>query len=194
MIGGALSVLGLSVPQALTVVVLGNSFWLFVGYAARSGAASGTPSSVITRAIYGVKGNRYASAGISWLTSVAYEGINLATASLVSYALLESMGVSLNIALKIAVAAVIGVATFGISIYGHATIVRSSWMFSVSLGISLLVLGGFVLSEARSAPADYTPLQGADLGAALRGGLAVVVGGPLSYSNGADYARYLPAT
>ncbi|MFI6390159.1 purine-cytosine permease family protein [Nonomuraea sp. NPDC050540] len=192
LIGGSLPVIGLSVPQALLIVVLGNGFWLLVGYTATSGPSSGTPSTVVTRAIYGVRGNRPFSAGLSWITWVGYVGVNLAVTSLAGYALLESLGLSMSTLLRIVTAVAIGVATFAISVYGHATIVRCSGLFSLLLGGSMLLLGGFVAVEAQSVPSDFTPLQGGDLWAAMLAGLAVVAAGPLSYCNGADYSRYLP--
>ena len=50
--------LGLNAWQSLAVVAAGNLFWLLVGWLSVSGPSAGTPSEVITRAMYGVRGNR----------------------------------------------------------------------------------------------------------------------------------------
>ena len=77
-VGGLLMVLGLSVWQASAVLFAGNLFWGLVGFLAISGPASGTPSEVVTRTMFGVRGNRLLGAGMSWVVCVAYEGLNLA--------------------------------------------------------------------------------------------------------------------
>lgn len=57
-VGGALILMGLSLGQAIAVIVLGSLFWAPIGLLAVSGPASGTPSEVIARAMYGIRGNR----------------------------------------------------------------------------------------------------------------------------------------
>src|SRR4051794_463095 len=47
-VGGALILKGLSLWQALAVLVAGNLFWLLTGLLAVSGPAAGAPSEVIT--------------------------------------------------------------------------------------------------------------------------------------------------
>ncbi|WP_037065822.1 purine-cytosine permease family protein [Pseudonocardia acaciae] len=193
LLGGALVVLGLSPAQAFGVLLLGNLFWALVGTLAISGPASGTPGSIVTRAMYGVRGNRVVGAGINWLTCIAYEGLNLAVGSLAGFALVESAGVHATVAVKVMVAAAIGLATFALSLYGHATIVRFSSFFTVALGGCVLVLGGFVVTRASAQPAGFTPLHGTALWVAVFTGFTLIAAAPLSWGNGADYARYLPA-
>ncbi len=192
-LGGTLSVLGLSVGQSFTVLVLGNLFWGLVGFLAVSGPASGTPSQVVTRAMFGIRGNRPFGAGLGWLVAVIYEGINLSIGALAGFALLESFGLHPSTPAKVAITVVTGVAAFALSLYGHATIVRFSVLFSVVLGASGLVLGGFVTQHATLTPAGFTPLHGQDLWVAAFIGFTVIAAAPLSWANGADYARYLPA-
>ncbi|WP_439673466.1 purine-cytosine permease family protein [Embleya sp. MST-111070] len=193
LLGGMLSVLGLSVAQAFAVLVLGSLFWALVGLLAVSGPASGTPSQVVSRAMFGVRGNRVFGAGSQWLVAVTYEGINLAIGSLAGFALLESFGVHPTAPVKVAVTVVIGAATFALALYGHATIVRTSVLFAVVLGLSALILGGFVARHADLDPAGFTPPAGHDLWVSALIGFTVIAAAPLSWSNGADYARYLPA-
>jgi purine-cytosine permease-like protein len=76
-LGGTLVLLGLTVGQAMLVVVAGNLFWALIGFLSVSGVRSGTPSSVVTRALFGVRGNRVNVAVAGWLICIAYEAINL---------------------------------------------------------------------------------------------------------------------
>ena len=91
-VGGAMILLGLNPWQAMAVVVAGNLFWALVGILAASGPSSGTPSSVVQRAMYGIRGNRVNVAIVGWGISVAYEAINLAIGSLAGFALVEQTG------------------------------------------------------------------------------------------------------
>jgi len=191
--GGTLSVLGLTVAQSFTVLIAGNLLWALVGLQAITGPASGTPSQVVTRAMYGIRGNRLVGSGIGWLVAVAYEGINLAIGALAGFSLLESLGVQPSTATKIVLTVLLGIGTFALSLYGHATIVRFSLLFTVVLGLCALALGGFVTRHATLHPAGFHPLHGHELWIALSIGFTVIASAPLSWSNGADYSRYLPA-
>ena len=77
-VGGTLVLMGLSLPQALAVIVIGNLGWLLPGFLSVSGPAAGAPSEVITRAMYGVRGNRVYTAISGWVISVCYFALNLA--------------------------------------------------------------------------------------------------------------------
>jgi len=57
-LGGTMVLLGLNAWQSLAVVAAGNLLWLLLGWLSVSGPSAGTPSEVITRAMYGVRGNR----------------------------------------------------------------------------------------------------------------------------------------
>ncbi|WP_405784456.1 cytosine permease [Streptomyces sp. NBC_01378] len=192
LLGGSLSVLGLSVAQAFAVLFLGSLFWGLVGFLAVSGPASGAPSQVVTRAVFGIRGNRIFGAALQWLVAVTYEGINLALGALAGFSLLDSVGLHPAVWIKVALTVMIGVAAFALSLYGHATIVRFSVLFCVLLGACGLLLGGFVTQHASLHPAHFTALHGHDLWAAALIGFALIASAPLSWSNGADYARYLP--
>ena len=57
-LGGLLVLLGLGIWEAIAITVIGNLWWIAVGWVATSGPAAGTPAVVIMRAIFGVRGNR----------------------------------------------------------------------------------------------------------------------------------------
>jgi purine-cytosine permease-like protein len=192
-LGGALIGLGLDVPQAIGVVVAGNLFWALVGMLAVSGPASGTPGSIVTRAMFGVRGNRVVVAITGWMISVAYEAINLSLGSLAGFALVESLGIHATVGWKLAVVLVTTIVTFAISVYGHATIVRLSGPFTILLTAGVAVLAAFVLPDVNLHFAPSRAPHGMALLAALFAGVTIMASGPLSWGTSADYARYLPA-
>lgn len=65
------------VPQLLLVVVTGNLFFILVGLGGIPGAPAGTATLVISRAVFGFKGN-ILPAFLSWVTVVGWEAVNLA--------------------------------------------------------------------------------------------------------------------
>jgi NCS1 family nucleobase:cation symporter-1 len=194
-LGGALVLLGLNAWQSLAVVLAGNVFWALVGLLAVSGPASGTPSEVVTRAMFGVRANRVYNAVVGWGIGVAYEAINLSVAALAAFALVDHWGGHAGTAVKLVIVLSIALATFTISVYGHATIVKLSGWFTVVLLASSLVLGYYVL---RHADLGYhvpvgAAVHGARLWATMAVGFTLIASSPLSWGTGADYARYLPA-
>ncbi|WP_433722814.1 purine-cytosine permease family protein [Nocardia sp. CA-129566] len=191
-LGGTALLLGLSLWQALAVVVVGNAFWLGVGTLAVSGPAAGTPSVVIMRSMFGIRGNRVFGAGLNWLIAISYEAINLSFGSLAAFALAQHLGITLSTPVKLLIVGVIAVATFTISIYGHATIVRLSPFFTSVLIVCCVLLGVFVFGHAQFDYAPAQPLSGGSLWSALLVGVALIASAPLSWTVGADYARYLP--
>jgi purine-cytosine permease-like protein len=195
-LGGTLVLLGLKAWQAMLVVVAGNLFWALIGLLSISGSRSGTPSSVVTRAMFGVRANRVNVAVAGWLICIAYEAINLSIGALAGFALVEQLGLPAGTGVKITIVAVTAVVTLAISVYGHATIVRASGAFTVLLLVCMLVLAVFVLRHADLSfvpVVDGAALHGAGIWAAAFTGLTIIASGPLSWGTGADYARYLPA-
>jgi purine-cytosine permease-like protein len=191
-VGGALILMGLSLWQALGVVVVGNLFWALVGLVSVSGSASGTPSEVIMRAMFGVRGNRANIAITGWFASVCYLALNWAAGCLAAFALVDEAGLRPDTLVKIVIIVAVAAATLAISVYGHAMIVRLYLPFTIALTAVFVVLAGYVL---RRADWHYHPqqgLHGSALLAALAGGLALVASAPLSYNNSADFTRYLP--
>lgn len=195
-LGGTLVLLGLNAWQALGVVVAGNLCWLLIGYLSISGPASGSPSEVVTRAIFGVRGNRVFNVILGWGVGVAYEAINLSVGALAGFALVEQWGGSASAGVKWAVVLGTALVTFTVSVYGHATIVKLSGWFTWLLLASILVLGYYVLQHAAwgyQTPPQYA-LHGGALWAVAAAGFTIIASGPLSWGTGADYARYLPAS
>lgn len=194
LVGGLLPVLGLSMLQSFAVLFVGNLFWALVGLLATSGPSTGAPSTITTRAMYGVRGNRVFGAGAVWALCIAYEGLNLAVGALAGFALASFVGVDTSFLVKTLVVVPVAMVTFALGVYGHATIVRLSVWFSALLGVCTLALGFFVLRHATLHPAGFHALNGNKLWTSLLIGLTAVAALPLGWPGGADYSRYLPRT
>lgn len=195
LLGGLLIVFGLTVWQALAVVVVGNLFWAAIGLLATSGPVSGTPSGVITRAMFGVLGNRLVVGVFSWPSFIAYGAINLSVGGLAAFAFTEQVGMAAHRPTQIAIVLLIAAVTLTISVYGYATILKVSGAITIALSLCMAVLGGYVLTEARwdYAPDPQSALSGGALWAVITAGISLTASSPLSWAISPDYARYLPA-
>lgn len=191
-LGGIMIQLGLNVWQATAVVLAGNLFWLLVGLLAVSGPSSGTPSSVVMRAMFGIRGNRINAAISGWAISVGYEAINLTVGALAGFALVTHLGIHPTIFLKLTVVLLVAIVTFTISVYGHATIVRLSGPITVVLMGCVAILLAFILPHVNLHFVPTSAPHGSALWAAACAGFTIIASGPLSWGTGADYARYLP--
>ncbi|MBT2441791.1 cytosine permease [Streptomyces sp. ISL-36] len=191
-VGATLILLGLSLPQAIGVILVGNLLWACTGIIAVSGTAAGTSGSVISRAFYGVMGNKVVLVLTGWLIAAAYLALNWSAASVAGIGLAGRMGLPDNRAVAAAVICLIAGVTLLIAIYGYATIVRLYTALSILLTLVFVVVTGYVLAETDWSYAPAEPLRGRALAAALGVGFTVIASTPLSYSNSPDLARYLP--
>ncbi|MFJ9694327.1 purine-cytosine permease family protein [Kitasatospora sp. NPDC101183] len=193
-VGGALVLSGLGLWQAFAVVVVGNLCWLGTGLLAVSGPAAGAPSEVITRALYGVRGNRANNAVTGWMISVCYFALNLAAAAVAAFSLAERAGITPTTPTKIAIVIAIVVVTLTISVYGHAVIVRVYLPITLALAAAFAVVGYAIVRHADFGWHQPQPLGGGQLWAAVFAGVTLIASGPLSYTTSADFSRYLPRT
>lgn len=192
-LGGLLTVFGLNVWQAMTAVVVGNLFWIAIGVMATSGPVAGAPSGVIMRSMFGVIGNRVNLGLFNWPVFIAYEAINLCLGALAGFAVVEALGGSLSTPIRVGIVVVTAAITLVISVYGHATIMRMSGVFTVVLTVAVCALGVFVVTRADWAYQPETVLSGGPMWAALAAGVALTAATSLSWNVSPDYARYLPA-
>ncbi|WP_018156774.1 purine-cytosine permease family protein [Demetria terragena] len=191
-VGATLIVLGLELWQALLVSVVGSLFSGFCGVVAVSGPPSGTSSQVVSRAMYGIRGNRIAIALNGWFVSVCYIALNWAAASTVGFSLVERMGVETSNPVKIVVILAVAGATTLISVYGQGTILRLYPVLSTVLSAVFAVVVAIIALNSDFGFSQPEPLEGTALWAALTAGLTLVASSPMSYTNSSDFARYLP--
>ncbi|WP_309075149.1 cytosine permease [Paenarthrobacter sp.] len=193
-VGASLILLGLELWQAFAVIIAGSIPWVLTGIVATSGPAAGTSGSVITRAIYGIRGNRVVVAFFGWFISAVFLALNWLASSFMGAELLGQLGFTDPVLVPVLVTLVVAAVTVLVAVYGHSLILRSyPIVASVLLAIFLLVTG-FILPHVQWGYAAPAPLEGAPLWAAMTIGFAILASTPLSYSNSPDLARYLPGS
>ncbi|MEU3708628.1 purine-cytosine permease family protein [Streptomyces catenulae] len=191
-VGATLVLTGLTLGQALAVIAVGNLLWILTGVLAVSGPAAGTTGSVVSRAMYGVRGNKAVIALTGWLISAAYLALNWSAASVAGIGLAAQLGAPGGPVLDVAIICAVAAATLVVAVYGHATIVRLYAVLSIALTLVFVVVGGYVLAHTDWSYRPAHALHGGALWTALAGGFALIASTPLSYGNSPDLARYLP--
>ncbi|MFI0466123.1 purine-cytosine permease family protein [Saccharopolyspora sp. 5N102] len=194
MVGATTILMGLDLAESIAVIVAGNLLWFITGFISISGPAAGTTGSVISRAMYGVLGNKVVIAITGWLISAPYLALNWSAASVAGIGLAGQLGLSESAALDAAVICAIAAATILIAIYGHATIVRLYTALTVVLTIVFLVVSALVVVRADWSYAPAEPLTSFSHVVVLAAAFTVVASTPLSYANSPDVARHLPRT
>ncbi|MEV6974032.1 cytosine permease [Kitasatospora sp. NPDC093806] len=192
-VGAALVLMGLTLPQAVGVILVGNLVWICTGVVAAAGPVAGTSGSVVSRAMYGVRGNKAVVVVTGWLISAAYLALNWSAAAVAGIGLAARLGLPAGPVVDAAVTCAIAAGTVLIAIFGYAAIVRLYSALSIALTVVFVVVTGYVLGAADLSYAPAEPLAGAALAAALGAGFTLVASAPLSYGNSPDLARYLPA-
>lgn len=189
--GGILIQLGISVPVAIAIAVVGNLAWILVGVIATAGPKTGTTTMVVSRAQYGPRGNKL-SCFFNLVICIGYEGLNIAVAALAAYSLADFAGLELNLLGKALILLAISGIVFTLGLYGHATIVAYQKMLSWVMGGATVLFLLFLLPNVNWSYGASSDLEGTAVSAAVLIGISVVLSGPLSYPIAADYSRYLP--
>jgi len=140
-----------------------------------------------------VTGNRVNLGLFNWPVFIAYEAINLCLGALAGFAVVESLGGTSSTPVKVVIVVVTAAITLVISVYGHATIMRMSGVFTSLLAVAVVALGVFVVAKADWSYQPATALSGGPMWAALAAGIALIAATSMSWNVSPDYARYLPA-
>jgi nucleobase:cation symporter-1, NCS1 family len=185
--------LGLNVWQALLSVLVGNALFAYVAWGSIAGVRAGLPTMTLTRAAFGVQGNRLNGA-LGWVTSVSFEALNTVFGVLAVAALLPVLGWhNGDTAGKIIALVVVFFLSAVIAVMGHATMVYFQRIFAILLSLVMVVVFVYTIGGVNwSAGPAHRLSTSATIGAFLAG-TAVVASGPLSYMfNCSDWPRYLP--
>ena len=91
-IGATLILLGLEIWQAIAVIVAASLLWVFPGLIAASGPAAGTSGSVVTRAMYGIVGNKLFVAFVGWFIGAVFLSLTWLASSFMGADLLRRIG------------------------------------------------------------------------------------------------------
>lgn len=191
-IGATMILLGMEIWQAVLVVIVSSLLWIFPGIVAISGPSAGTSGAVITRAIYGIRGNKVMVAFTGWLISAVYLSLNWLASSFMGADLLAQYGLGDPTLALILVTLVVSAVTVLVAVYGHALILRSYSIVTIVLLAIFIVATVFIAPHIDFGFRQAAPLEGVALASAMTIGFTITAATPLSYSNSADLARYLP--
>ncbi|MFJ8544442.1 purine-cytosine permease family protein [Streptomyces sp. NPDC093586] len=192
-VGASLTiVLGLEIWQGLLVLLASSVLAALPGIVAISGPAAGTSGSVIQRAIYGIRGNKIVVAFYGWFISGVFLALNWVAAAFMGAELLMRWGFPDRTAALILVAVVTAAITVLVAIYGHGLILRAYMGIAIALSVIFAAVLGFIAPSIDWGFAQPEPLSGLPLWSSLTIAFALLSSSPLSFSNSADMARYLP--
>ncbi len=182
---------GISFWQAVVVGAVGIvfSFWL-CGLIATAGKRGSAPTMVLSRAAYGIRGNRLPSA-ISWLLCVGWETFLSVIAVLATSTVFTRIGWGGGTGVKAVAMLVIGALIIGGGVMGFDLIMRMQAVITVVTGVLTVVFIVLTFKHISWHVVSHTPSGSTQ---ALIGALVFVMTGfGLGWVNtAADYSRYLP--
>lgn len=191
-IGATLILLGLEVWQSIAVIVAASMLWVFPGVIAGSGPAAGTSGSVVTRAMYGILGNKVFVAFVGWFIGAVFLSLTWLASSFMGADLLRRAGWDDPVLVPIGVTVVVATITVLVAIFGHGLILRIYPFMAAALFVIFLIVAGFILPAVDWAYAAPEPLGGTALWSSITIGFTILASTPLSFINSPDIARYLP--
>ena len=200
--GANVSILGLSYGafalgfrisfwQALTAGVIGIVFsFLLCGFIAVAGKRGSAPTMVLSRAAYGVRGNRLPSV-ISWVLTVGWETVLCALATMATATVFGRLGWGGGTETKVVALVLVGALTVIGGVMGFDLIMRLQTVITVVTGVLTVVYIVLVADHIHWSTVSAIPAGSAQefIGALV----FMMTGFGLGWVNAAaDYSRYLP--
>ncbi|MEV4050787.1 cytosine permease [Amycolatopsis sp. NPDC049688] len=182
---------GISFGQALVAGVVGILFsFLLCGFIAIAGKRGSAPTMLLSRAAFGVRGNRLPSA-ISWLLTVGWETVLAALATLATATVFERLGWGGGTPTKVVALVVVAALTVAAGVLGFDAIMKLqtwiTWITGVLTVVYVVLVAGDVHWDAVGALPSGSAQQW--VGALV----FLMTGFGLGWVNAAaDYSRYLP--
>src|SRR4051794_244807 len=184
---------GISFWQALIAGVVGIVVsFLLCGLVAIAGKRGSAPTLVLSRAAFGVTGNRVPSI-LSWVLTVGWETALVSLATLATATLFEQLGWSGGAATKVlALLVVAGLVVAG-GVLGFDLIMRMQVVITVVTGVLTVVY--LVLVAGHVDWGTVSALPSGSLEAVIGALVLAMTGYGFGWVNAAaDYSRYLPRT
>lgn len=184
---------GISLAQATIVSVVGVAFsFLLCGIVAIAGKRGSAPTMVLSRAAFGVRGNRLPSF-LSWVLTVGWETALASLAVLATSTVFRELGWDDGVVTKLVALVVVAALVVGAGIAGFDVIMRLQTVITVVTAVLTVV---YIVLAVPSI--DLGTLGALPSGSAqnVLGALVLVMTGfGLGWVNAAaDYSRYLPRT
>jgi NCS1 family nucleobase:cation symporter-1 len=194
----------LAVSYGAFVLGFGVSFWqgaiaavvgvvvsfLLCGLVALAGRRGSAPTMVLSRAAFGVRGNRLPAA-LSWLLTVGWETVLVILATLATATVLDRLGWGGGTGTKLVAMVVVAAVTIAAGVLGFAFIMRLQTWITAATAVLTVV---YVVLAADDVSWDAVSALPAGSTQAFVGALVFVMTGfGLGWVNAAaDYSRYLP--
>jgi nucleobase:cation symporter-1, NCS1 family len=197
-----ISVLGLS--YGAFVLGFPISFWqaclagligivvsfLLVGFIAVAGKRGSAPTLVLSRAPFGVQGNKL-PALVSWILNVGWEIVLVVLATLATATVFAQLGWSSGSVTKVIAFLVITVLIVGSAALGFDTIMKLQAWITWITGVLTVVY--FILVAGKIHWSTVSAIHSGSAQAFIGAVVLVITGFGLGWVNtGADYSRYLP--
>jgi NCS1 family nucleobase:cation symporter-1 len=182
---------GISFWQALIAGVVGIVVsFLLCGLVAIAGKRGSAPTLVLSRAAFGVNGNRVPSV-LSWVLTVGWETVLVSLATLATATVFEQLGWSAGTGTKVVALLVVAALVVAGGVLGFDLIIRMQTVITVVTGVLTVVYLVLVVSHVDWAAVSAKP---AGSTAAVIGALVLAMTGyGFGWVNAAaDYSRYLP--
>ncbi|MFJ8357316.1 purine-cytosine permease family protein [Streptomyces sp. NPDC093984] len=184
---------GISFWQALAAGAIGIVFsFLLCGFIAVAGKRGSAPTMVLSRAAYGVRGNRLPSV-VSWLLTVGWETVLTALATLATATVFGRLGWGGGTGTKVAALVLVGALTVVGGVMGFDLIMRLQTVITVVTGVLTVVYIALVADHIHWHTVGAHPAGSTQefIGALV----FMMTGFGLGWVNAAaDYSRYLPRT
>ncbi|MGW0571645.1 purine-cytosine permease family protein [Streptomyces tauricus] len=182
---------GISFWQALAAGVTGIVFsFLLCGLVAVAGKRGSAPTMVLSRAAYGVRGNRL-PAVVSWMLTVGWETVLTALATMATATVLDRLGWGGGTGTEVVALIVVGTLVVVGGVMGFDLIMRLQTVITVVTAVLTVVYIGLVADHIHWSAVSAVPAGSAQefIGALV----FMMTGFGLGWVNAAaDYSRYLP--
>ncbi|MFD8816316.1 purine-cytosine permease family protein, partial [Streptomyces sp. NPDC059627] len=182
---------GISFWQALAAGVLGIlASFLLCGFIAVAGKRGSAPTMVLSRAAYGVRGNRLPSV-VSWVLTVGWETVLIALATMATATVFTRLGWGGGNGTEVVALIVVCALTVAGGVMGFDLIMRLQTVITVVTGVLTVVYVVLVADHIHWTAVSAVPSGTAQefIGALV----FMMTGFGLGWVNAAaDYSRYLP--
>jgi purine-cytosine permease-like protein len=182
---------GISFEQAIAAGIVGIVFsFLLCGFVALAGKRGSAPTMVLSRAAFGVRGNRLPAA-ISWLLTVGWETVLTILATLATATVFGRLGWGGGTGTLVVALVVVAALTVLAGVFGFETIMRLQTVITVVTAVLTVVY--MVLVADRIDWATVSALPAGETQQVVGALVFLMTGFGLGWVNAAaDYSRYLP--
>jgi NCS1 family nucleobase:cation symporter-1 len=182
---------GISFWQATFAAIIGTVLsFLLVGFSSLAGKRSNAPTMILSRAVFGVKGNVVPGL-LSYLVFVGWETVLISLATLATGTIFMRIGdIDRNLSMALGFAVAVALTMYG-GVLGHKVIMRLQKYLTLVTSFATLLYIALTVDEVSWDKVSSLPAGNAQafIGALIFG----ITGIGLGWVNtAADYSRYLP--